>query len=122
MPALRRLARQKCLCEAEQERLDGRNGNLVLVDGNPIPVGAPSNSLMLVAVDDLNGGGIEADGNGDEDGDGLKDLAEVSGDVVTDPCNPDTDGDSVVDGADDCPLEGLEVTDFVDKYGCPVTP
>lgn len=99
------------------------DGTLVLdLDGNPIPVGDPSNSLMLVAVDDLNGLGIVADGTGDEDGDGISDYDEVRFDVVTDPCNPDTDGDGVNDGVDACPLEGLEVTGFVDASGCPVTP
>ena len=95
------------------------DGNLVLDEfGNPILV-ASSNSLMLVAVDDLNGLGIVADGTGDEDLDGLQDADEAFN-VGTDPCNPDTDGDGVVDGTDDCPLEGLEVTGSVDIDGCPI--
>lgn len=69
-----------------------------LVDGEPLPdpfwVTEP---LCLVAVEDLNGSGIVADGTGDEDGDGLTDLDEVMI-YLTEPCNPDTDDDGLNDG------------------------
>ena len=54
---------------------------------------------MLVAVDDLDGGGLVPDGSGDEDGDGLTDADEafIHG---TDPCVFDTDGDGFSDGVE----------------------
>jgi hypothetical protein len=42
------------------------------------------------------------DGQDDWDGDGMKNGAEMS--RGTDPLNPDTDGDGVLDGKDNCPL------------------
>lgn len=103
-------------------------GDLVLDGGEPIEVGDPSNSLMLVAVDDLDlTAGLVGDGSGDEDGDTLTDadeafihgtnpcLKDTDGDGLdddvevagpTDPTNPDTDNDGVLDGDDSCPLEG----------------
>lgn len=93
-----------------------------LVDGEPPPPLFTSKPLILAAVEDVNGDGqIARNGSGDEDGDGLRDLQEVSGDVVTDPCNPDTDGDSVNDQLDQCPLQGWEVKGSVDAVGCPIT-
>ena len=41
---------------------------------------------------------IAADGSGDEDGDGRTDLDEVRVNPMTDPCNPDSDGDGLSDG------------------------
>ncbi len=102
-------------------RLGGVPGGAIDPNGEPVPIGDPSNSLMLVAVDDLNGGGLVGDGSGDEDGDGLTDADEAFN-VGTNPCDPDTDGDGVLDGADQCPLRGKEETGFVDVDGCPITP
>ena len=65
--------------------------------GEVLPPIFESEPLVLAAVKDLDGGGLVADGSGDEDGDGLTDLEEVA-DVGTDPCNPDTDGDGLNDG------------------------
>lgn len=110
-------------------------------DGTPLlPPIFDSNALLLVAVDDLNGGGIVGDGSGDEDGDGRSDLAEVRDAPFSDPCLADTDGDGVddggevaqgtdpnsadtdadgvVDGADLCPLD--DGGGFVDVDGCPI--
>ncbi len=47
-----------------------------------------STRLTLVAVEDLNGGGVVPDGSGDEDGDNVTDLQEILD--GTDPCIPDT--------------------------------
>jgi hypothetical protein len=101
-----------------------------------------SKPLLLVAVKDLGGDGIVGDGSGDEDGDGRMDLQEVREAPFTDPCNPDsdgdtipdgdevaqgtdpnkadTDGDGVPDGMDLCPLDnggGL-----INGEGCPIYP
>jgi len=79
------------------------DGTLVLdINGDPILVAA-SFPLMLVAVEDLNGGGIVGDGTGDEDLDGLPDAEEAFF-LGTDPCLADTDGDGVNDGVDPAPL------------------
>ncbi len=74
--------------------------------GELLPPLFESGPLLLAAVKDLNGGGLVGDGSGDEDGDGRTDLAEVRDEPLTDPCNADTDGDDVEDGADQCPLTG----------------
>lgn len=86
-----------------------------LMDGET-PI-ATSNRLVVAAVFDLNGGGIDPTGQGDEDNDGATDIDEVRN-LGTDPCNEDTDEDGVLDGADDCPLEG--VFGYVDEIGCPL--
>jgi hypothetical protein len=83
---------------AQAFEADG-NGDLVLVSGERVPVGDPSNSLMLVAVKDIDGGGIVPDGSGDEDGDGLTDADEAFI-HETNPCDPDSDGDGLSDGAE----------------------
>lgn len=75
--------------------------------GEKLPPILVSNPLCLAAVCDFNGdGGIVRDGSGDEDGDGLSDFDEACK-LGTDPCNPDTDGDSVPDGVDPNPLDPL---------------
>ena len=88
--------------------------------GNPIVVAGPTNVLCLAAVDDLNGGGLVWSGGGDEDGDTLTDLAEAC-EFGTDPCLEDTDGDGILDGVDDCPLEGPAnpaLGEILDPDGC----
>ena len=50
---------------------------------NPI---STSNSLCIAAVKDLNGGGIDYTGDGDEDGDGLTDYEEACV-IGSDPCD-----------------------------------
>jgi len=91
------------------------------MDENGYPVGDPlytSNALCLAAVRDLNGGGLDYTGGGDEDGDGLEDYAEAC-DLGLDPCNNDTDGDGVSDGLDQCPLEGPPGDgQYTDANGC----
>ncbi|MFQ5658414.1 MAG: LamG domain-containing protein [Candidatus Methylomirabilales bacterium] len=73
--------------------------------GEVLPPLFESEPLLLAAVKDVNGdGAIARDGSGDEDGDGLTDLAEVR-DVGTDPCLADTDGDGAADGQDTHPLD-----------------
>jgi hypothetical protein len=88
------------------------DGNLVLDgDGNPVVV-ASTGPLTLVAVKDLDGGGVVPDGTGDEDGDGLSDADEV---FVhgTDPCLADTDGDGINDGDEVAAgTDPLDPTDF----------
>jgi len=76
-----------------------------LVTGELLPPILETDPLVLAAVEDLNGGGLVLDGSGDEDGDGLTDLGEVNGDVITNPCNPDTDSDGTNNGADADPLD-----------------
>ena len=67
------------------------------LNGDPIIVAGPTDPLKLVAVEDLDGTeGIRADGNGDEDEDGLSDADEVLM-HGTDPCSSDTDGDGLSD-------------------------
>ena len=56
-------------------------------DGSPIVVFGPTEAITLVAVEDLDDGGIVPDGSGDEDGDGVSDADEVLNDG-TDPCTP----------------------------------
>ena len=51
----------------------------------------------------------------DTDGDGLTDAEE--GVIGTLPDNPDTDGDQVVDGSDNCPLNANGVTNWTDIHG-----
>lgn len=82
-------------------------GDLVYDDnGDPIVAAGPTNPLCLAAVDDVNGDGIFTwDGSGDEDSDGLADYEEACG-VGTNPCDDDSDGDGILDGRDECPLEG----------------
>ena len=63
-----------------------------------------SNLLCLAAVEDLDGGGIVGNGEGDEDGDGLPDIWEACL-LDTDPCDPDTDDDGVSDFDDPDPLD-----------------
>ena len=85
------------------------------------PVGDPlyaSNSLCLAAVKDLNGGGLDYTGAGDEDGDNLTDYVEAC-DLGLDPCNADSDGDGVNDDLDACPLQGQPGTgEYTDTDGC----
>ncbi len=77
---------------------DPGTGEIVLDDeGLPVEVAEPTDPLKLVAVEDLDGiEGVRADGDGDEDEDGLFDGDEV---LIhgTDPCSSDTDGDGLTD-------------------------
>ena len=99
-------------------RLGGVPGGAIdPINGEPVPIGDTSNSLMLVALDDLNGGGLVGDGTGDEDGDTLEDADEAFN-IGTDPCNPDTDGDGVPDNLDQCPLEGPPGAGQTNVDGC----
>jgi hypothetical protein len=65
---------------------------------------AESNRLVVAAVEDLDGGGIDPTGQGDEDADGIVDIDEVRI-HGTNPCDDDSDGDGLTDG------------DEVDTYG-----
>ncbi len=86
--------------------IDPDTGEPVLDDeGDRLPPLLETNSLCLVAVSDLNGGGIDYTGNGDEDGDEMPDWFEAC-EIGTDPCDPDSDDDGYDDYIDDCPLEG----------------
>ena len=85
--------------------------------GDRLPPILESNQLCLAAVSDVDlSGSIDPDGGGDEDGDGLTDLEEACV-IGTDPCLGDTDDDGVLDGVDQCPLDGDEGN--VDANGCP---
>ncbi|MBT8060696.1 MAG: hypothetical protein KJO33_13940, partial [Gammaproteobacteria bacterium] len=100
---------------------DGATAHLMDEEGEPIyPPVAESNSLCLAAVEDVYGDGIDYTGAGDEDEDGASDYEEACG-IGTDPCDSDTDNDGVLDGADECPLEGppdADVGEVQDPNGC----
>ena len=76
---------------------------IVLEFDNPIIVAGPTDPLKLVAVKDLDGGGVNPDGTGDEDGDTLTDADEV---LIhgTSPCDADSDGDGCDDNLDTDPV------------------
>lgn len=100
--------------------LDENGDPLVDENGELLPPIAESNSLCLAAVEDLNGDGLDYSGAGDEDADGSTDYDEAC-EIGTDPCNPDTDGDGVLDGVDECPLEGPAdptLGEVLDPNGC----
>jgi len=104
------------------------SGNLVLdppVTGDPVVVAGPTDPICLVAVEDPEGTLTNAEPSrsaaADHDGDGIPSFVEACVNVVqTNPCDDDTDGDTVLDGVDQCPLQGLEETGVVDPDGCPV--
>ncbi len=61
-----------------------------------------SNQLCVAAVKDPTEFGFDAD----NDEDGIPDHAEAcTNEVRTDPCMDDTDGDEILDGVDNCPLD-----------------
>jgi len=74
-----------------EPKRDGASGEL-------LPPLFTSEALLLVAVEDLDGGGIVRDGSGDEDGDGRSDLEEVRNEPLTDACLADSDEDGLNDG------------------------
>jgi len=77
-----------------------------------------TNALCIAAIPD--DGNLDYTGAGDYDQDGAEDWAEAC-DIGTDPCNPDTDGDGVLDGDDECPLEGPAdpgAGEILDPNGC----
>jgi YVTN family beta-propeller protein len=92
--------------------------------GELLPPLFESGPLLLAAIKDLNGGGLVGDGSGDEDGDGRTDLEEVRDEPLSDPCNADTDGDGVEDGADQCLLTGPLADQIEDPEnpGCWIDP
>lgn len=63
-----------------------------------------------------NFGGLAGNGTTDADGDGLNNTAENQ--LGTDPADEDTDGDTVLDGADPFPLDPTRPSD-VDGDGLP---
>ena len=70
------------------------------VTGEKLPAILESEGICLAAVFDVNGDSIIVrDGSGDEDGDGLTDLAE-SCDIGIDPCVADSDFDGLSDSAE----------------------
>jgi hypothetical protein len=97
-------------------------------DGNLLDPLLVSNNLCLVAVKDLDGGGIDYTGNGDEDGDHLTDYEEAC-EIGTDPCLNDTDGDGTPDDVDNCRLTPNPGQEDADEDGvgdacdnCPNSP
>lgn len=60
---------------------------------------------------------IQVNDPDDLDCDGLTNDEEA--DLGTNPEDPDSDGDDVIDGEDMCPLEG-DMGNGVDEFGCPI--
>ena len=86
--------------------------------GETLPPIMESNALCIAAIPD--DGNLDYTGAGDHDQDGAEDWAEAC-ETGTDPCNPDTDGDGVLDGDDECPLEGppdASIGEVQDPNGC----
>jgi hypothetical protein len=76
-----------------------------------------SSGTFNVAGDgtDFDADGLCDAGDPDDDNDGLTDEEEAL--IGTNPLNPDTDGDTVNDGGDSCPLENATGLD-ADENGC----
>lgn len=69
--------------------------------GDILPPLFESNRLCVAVVKDPTEFGPTAD----NDIDGIADFDEAcNNEIVTDPCNADTDNDTILDGADNCPL------------------
>ena len=85
--------------------LDPATGEPKMDDyGNRLPPLVETNSLCLAAVSDIDGGGIDYTGGGDEDGDGFSDYDEACV-LASDPClfDSDNDDDGIPDSVDNCP-------------------
>lgn len=92
------------------EKSNGTDPNNADTDGDSVKDG--SDDCPMQAGTDSKGcpeTKVTAD---DTDGDGLKNADETA--AGTDPNNPDTDGDKVMDGADHCPLTPGKI----DLHGC----
>lgn len=77
-----------------------------------------TNALCIAAIPD--DGNLDYTGMGDHDQDGAADWAEAC-ETGTDPCDPDSDNDGVLDGDDECPLEGPAdpaLGEILDPNGC----
>jgi hypothetical protein len=66
---------------------------------------------------DLDNDGVGDLCDDDMDGDGLSNEQEMA--LGTDPKNPDTDGDGIIDGADACPKDKGPSNIDLSKNGCP---
>jgi hypothetical protein len=80
---------------------------LEAIEGLEPEVLAVTRPLCLAVVEDIDGGGIDPSGDGDEDGDGLGDWREACGVLQTNPCEADSDFDGIEDLGDRCALEGI---------------
>ena len=80
-----------------------------IIDRNDLPCAAPCDT----GADCVDGQCIPRD----SDGDGLSDVDEAT--LGTDPYNPDTDGDGIVDGQDEDTWSGLTRNNDRDKDGIP---
>jgi hypothetical protein len=72
----------------------------------------PNVDAFLAAYD------LAADANGDPDGDDLSNAAEFPGN--SDPMNPDTDGDTLIDGGDPTPLRAAVYDLWISASGATV--
>jgi hypothetical protein len=103
---------------------DDDNDNDGYTDVDEITCGSDPDNQADVPLDTDNDGLCNNGVDDDDDNDGLSDADEV-GQTNTDPLNPDTDGDSIIDGQDNCPLvsnSGQQNTDQdLANSGEPVT-
>ena len=95
-------------CSNEEDPDDDNDG--VADDDDTCPQG-----LIGIHLDDLDGDGCSDVEDDDIDGDGLDNAAEQQ--AGSDPRNPDSDGDSYLDGDDWFPVDPNEWSD-TDRDGC----
>ena len=85
------------------------------IDGDEVPDLSDAFPLDPLESTDTDGDGTGNNADLDDDGDGIEDVWETNtgiyvgpGNTGTNPLNPDTDGDGILDGADLAPLDGAD--------------
>ena len=95
-------------CSNSEDDDDDNDGVMDVADTCP-------QGIIGTHLYDLDGDGCSDLEDSDIDGDGLDNAAEEA--IGSDPLNPDTDGDSYLDGEDKFPLDPNEWSD-IDLDGC----